>query len=85
MKIPYFIVLTLFLTTALGSVLKVEIDGPIDPVRAEFIRDAVSEASRRDAELLLIRLDTPGGLGVSMQDVITEIFNSRAPDGEGKI
>lgn len=79
MKIPYFIVLTLFLTTALGSVLKVEIDGPIDPVRAEFIRDAVSEASRRDAELLLIRLDTPGGLGVSMQEVITEILNSRAP------
>ena len=79
MKIPYFIILTSFLTTALGSVLKVEIDGPIDPVRAEFIRDAVSEADKRNAELLLIRLDTPGGLGVSMQEVITEILNSPVP------
>lgn len=79
MKIPYFIILTFFLTTASGAVLKVEIDGPIDPVRAEFIRDAVSEAIRRDAELLLIRLNTPGGLGVSMQEVITEILNSRTP------
>ena len=68
-----------FVTSSLGSILRMEIDGPIDPVRAELIRGAVAEAGQRKAELLLIRLATPGGLGVSMQEIIQEILNSPVP------
>lgn len=62
-----------------GEILKVEIDGIIDPITAEFISEAVREAEEREAEFLLIRLATPGGLGVSMQQIIQKILNSRVP------
>lgn len=71
--------LTLCTTFLQGEILKVEIDGIIDPITSEFIRSAVAEAGDRDAELLLIELSTPGGLGQSMQEIVQDILNSRVP------
>lgn len=65
--------------SARGEILKVEIDGIIDPITSEFITTAVTRAEREPAEFLLIRLSTPGGLGVSMQEIIQTILNSQVP------
>ena len=62
-----------------AHILKVEIDGIIDPVTAEFIGEAVEKAAEQEAEVLLIRLATPGGLGMSMQQIIQKILNSEVP------
>ncbi len=62
-----------------AEVLKVEIDGAIDPIQAEFIRKAIVEATDTQAEFLLIRISTPGGLGISMQEIVQEILNSPVP------
>lgn len=62
-----------------AEILKVEVDGAIEPIVAEFIRDAIREAEETDAEFLLIRLATPGGLGISMQEIIQDILNSSVP------
>ncbi len=62
-----------------AAVLRMEIDGPIGPITAEFIQRSLEEASRHNSNLLLIRLKTPGGLGVSMQDIVEKILNSPVP------
>jgi membrane-bound serine protease (ClpP class) len=68
------------LCTALnGAILKVEIEGVIDPITSEFITSSVSEAEAAGAEFLLIRLATPGGLGISMQEIVQSILNSKVP------
>lgn len=69
----------LFASSARAQILKVEIDGIIDPITSEFITEAVRESEQAEAEFLLIRLATPGGLGVSMQQIIQTILNSKVP------
>lgn len=49
-------------TAASRSVHVIRINGPINPVAAEYIVDAIAEATEAEAECLIIELDTPGGL-----------------------
>ncbi len=55
------------------------VDGPIGPGTAHFVSRAVDTAQQRDAEVLVLRLDTPGGLATSMRDVIARILSSEVP------
>ena len=73
------LILLLSFSFARAEILKVEVDGVIEPIMSEFIREAIEEAARRDAEFLLIRLATPGGLGISMQEIVQDILNSSVP------
>ena len=66
-------------STVQAEIFKVEIDGPIDPITSEFITSAIDQAEAAEAEFLLIRLATPGGLGISMQEIIQSILNSPVP------
>ena len=79
MRWIHLLVLLLAVSSAYGEILKVKIDGIIDPVTSEFITGAVEEAEEEEAEFLLIELSTPGGLGVSMQEIIQVILNSEIP------
>ena len=78
-RLLFFAVLILFAAGPRGEILKVEIDGVIDPVTSEFIKDAFLEAESSGAEFLLMNLSTPGGLGVSMQEIVQQILNSPVP------
>ena len=55
------------------------VEGVINPVVAEFISDSISGAEAAKAEVLIIQLDTPGGLDLSMRDIIKHIFSSEVP------
>lgn len=55
------------------------VEGVINPVVAEFISDSISGAEAAKAEALIIQLDTPGGLDLSMRDIIKHIFSSDVP------
>ncbi len=54
-------------------------EGVINPVTAEYVRDAVEFAERQNAQALVLRLDTPGGLDTSMRLVIKDINGSMVP------
>ncbi len=73
------VLMALTLSSVQGEILKVDIDGVIDPITAEFIQSSVDEAEKVNAEFLLIQLQTPGGLGISMQQIVQTILNSKVP------
>lgn len=55
------------------------IDGAIQPITAQVIVRAIDGAEKHDREMLIIRLDTPGGLDTSMREIIKRILVSRVP------
>lgn len=76
------LLLSLFLSVMVplhAEVLKVDVDGIIDPITAEFILKAIEEAESSEASILLIRLSTPGGLGISMQEIVRGVLNAEVP------
>jgi membrane-bound serine protease (ClpP class) len=64
---------------ALAAVARIDLDGPIDPITAEFVVNSIARAESENADFLLIRINTPGGLGTSMEDIITKMLNSKVP------
>ena len=73
-----FLMLTAALPTA-AQVLRLRIDGTIQPITAERVSRAVSAAQSRHAAALLIELDTPGGLLDSTREMVSSIESSATP------
>lgn len=65
--------------TAKREIILITIDGVINPVASEYIRKSIKKASEKKAELLIIQLDTPGGLDTSMRSIVKEISGSDIP------
>ena len=62
-----------------AQVLELRIGDEIEPVMAEYIDGGIEEANRIHAHLILITMDTPGGLSTSMEDIIHHILDSPVP------
>jgi membrane-bound serine protease (ClpP class) len=62
-----------------GEIARIDVNGAIDPVTAEFVKRSISRAENEHANFLLLRLQTPGGLGSSMEEIIDRILNSKIP------
>ena len=75
----FLLIFFLSISATAGDILKVKIDGVIDPVASEFIFQAVREAEEQEVEFLLIELSTPGGVGIYMQEIVQSILNSEVP------
>jgi membrane-bound serine protease (ClpP class) len=60
-------------------VLELKLDRVVEPVLATYIDEGLAEAARRQAALVLITMDTPGGLSDSMTDMIHHILDSPVP------
>jgi membrane-bound serine protease (ClpP class) len=56
-----------------------ELESSINPITKDFLLRVITEAHRDGASLLVIRLDTPGGLLESTKDMVTAILNSPIP------
>lgn len=55
------------------------VEGVIGPASAKYVKDAVEVARKRQAEVLILRIDTPGGLVTSMRVMIEAILASPVP------
>lgn len=53
--------------------------GPIGPVAVSYIDRGIGEAERRGAAAVVLELDTPGGLGSSMRQIIQREMNATIP------
>ena len=60
-------------------VMDLRLDGEVEPVLATYVDEGLAEATRRNAALVLITMDTPGGLSDSMKDIIQHILTSPVP------
>lgn len=57
----------------------IDIDGPIGPATADYVERSLKQAQNRGAALVVVRLDTPGGLDLSMRTIIQAIMASPVP------
>ena len=63
-----------------GSIaLTISIDGAIGPASAGYVKEALASAGQRHAEIVILRLNTPGGLNTSMRKIIADVLASPDP------
>jgi membrane-bound serine protease (ClpP class) len=62
-----------------STVVELRIDSEIEPVLAEYIVNGINHANRDRASLVLITINTPGGLDSSMREIIQAILQSKVP------
>lgn len=62
-----------------GFALVLRIDGVIGPASADYIHKGLAQATARGAQLVVIEMDTPGGLDTSMRTIIKDILASPVP------
>jgi len=56
-----------------------EIDGAIGPATRDYLTRSFELAAQRNAALIIIRMDTPGGLDASTRDIVKAILSSPVP------
>ena len=61
------------------SALLVEIEGAIGPAASDYVARAIQKAQRDKSEIIILRLDTPGGLDTSMRAINREVLASPVP------
>ena len=64
---------------AAPRVIAVDVDGVVHPVTAEIVGSAIAQARQEGAALILVRLNTPGGLMDAMRETVEKILASPVP------
>lgn len=64
---------------AAGVARVVPFEGPISAVSSEFFVDAIEDAAADDADLVILEIDTPGGLDTAMRDIVKAELASEVP------
>jgi membrane-bound serine protease (ClpP class) len=87
-KKPFFIIFIVVFIIGLfihnvqaeqNSAMVIELEGTINPGTAQFVIKGLKRAEASKHKLVIIRLDTPGGLDSSMRSIVKAILNSSIP------
>lgn len=65
--------------SSLPSGLLMRLDGAIGPVTVDFVKRGIERAKTTKANIIVLEIDTPGGLDKSMRSIVTEILKSPIP------
>src|SRR5512132_4050091 len=72
---------TAFIVPAISGaeVLRLEMDSVVHPITVEMTARAIHQASEHHASMLLVRLNTPGGLMDASREVVEKLLASPVP------
>lgn len=83
MRLSFYIVSAIILFCAVcysqGKVIVINADCAIQPACADYIQSGIEKATEENAECLIIKLNTPGGLLKSTRIIVTQILQSKIP------
>ena len=79
MIVPIALALMAQAAVAAPKVIIVDVDGMVHPITTEIVGGALAQAKEQNAALVLIRLNTPGGLMDAMRQTIEKIVASAVP------
>lgn len=60
-------------------VVQLELEGPIGPASSDYVARSLDYAAESKASLIILRMDTPGGLDTAMREIIKKIIASPVP------
>lgn len=77
----YFLVLLFLMPCVVSAqnIYSITIKDAINPAVAEFISQSIEKSGKEKAEVLIINLNTPGGLLSSTRDIVTDVMGSEVP------
>lgn len=61
------------------AAVSIELSGTIDPATADWMQEALEDAEQERRPLVIVRLDTPGGLDTSMREIVQAIGATDIP------
>jgi membrane-bound serine protease (ClpP class) len=62
-----------------GSILVISVKGTINPASSDYIKKNINDAPKENVGLVVIELDTPGGLLSSTKEIVQSILNAPVP------
>ncbi|HTU59080.1 MAG TPA: nodulation protein NfeD, partial [Polyangiales bacterium] len=66
-------------STTKPVIAEIRIEGVINPIQARYVERSIERAKNEGATLLLVSIDTPGGLVTSMQQIVSALTNAGIP------
>lgn len=62
-----------------GPAIVLDLTGPIGPAASDYVARGIVKAVERRSAVVVLRLDTPGGLDTSMREIVRSILASPVP------